>query len=270
MILITGGVGFLGQTLLKRLKGDIRILDRDEKSLAMIKQKFPDVEIMCGDISREWDVKRAMKGVDEVYHLAAFKHVSLAEKNVFECVNSNVIGSLNILAESLNTHPSLVVGISTDKAAQVKGIYGATKLCMEGLFKEAELANPDTRYRIVRYGNVLYSTGSVLCKWKDNILNQLPITITNPDSTRFYWTSEQAVDHIFECINDSEDATPYVPDMKAVRLGDLAEAMMLKYGKTEAIYTKLEGCDNLHETMDGVTFSNEVERYTIEEIKELI
>lgn len=271
-ILVTGGTGFLGQALIPRLKGKIRVLDRDEKTLVRLKEKFPEIEIMAGDISQEWIVKKAMRGMDEIYHLAAFKHVGLAEQNVFECISSNIVGSLNILAESLNTKPDLIIGISTDKAAQVRGIYGATKMCMEGLFKEAEEMNPETKYRLVRYGNVLWSTGSVLCKWKDAIESKKPIIVTNPESTRFYWTVTQAIDHIFECIKKSKDTTPYVPKMKSIQLIDLAEAMIEVYGNknTKIITTNLEGCDNMHETVDGKIYSNEVEHYTKKEIKKLI
>ena len=270
-ILVTGGCGFLGEALIPRLKGKIRVLDRDEKTLVKLKEKYPQIEIVAGDISQEWIVKKAMKGCDEIQHLSAFKHVGLAEENVFECIQSNIIGSLNILSESLNTKPKLVIGISTDKAAQVKGIYGATKMCMEGLFREAEQMNTDTKYRIVRYGNVLWSTGSVLCKWKDAIETGRPIVVTNPESTRFYWTREQAIDHIFDCIKKSKDTTPYVPKMKSIMLRDLAEAFVEKYGKnTKIVLTKLENCDNVNETVDGVIFSNQVERYTKNEIMKLI
>jgi UDP-N-acetylglucosamine 4,6-dehydratase/UDP-glucose 4-epimerase len=269
-ILVTGGTGFLGMALIPRLEGKIRVLDRNEEKLVMLKEKYKDIEMVVGDITNEWVVKKAMQGIDEVYHLAAVKHIGLAETNVYECVNSNVIGSLNILAESLNTKPRMIIGISTDKAAQVRGIYGATKLIMEGLFREAESANPDTEYRIVRYGNVLGSSGSVLPKWKEAIQNREPITITNPESTRFYWTVEQAIDHIFDCLSESTDSIPYIPRMKSIRLGDLAEATLKKYGKTKVIQTQLDGCDNLHETMCGKIFSNEVEKFSIDEITELI
>ena len=270
MILITGATGYLGQALIPRLKGKIRVLDRNEEKLAMLREKYPQIEIVVGDISNEWIVKKAMQGIDEVYHLAAVKHIGLAEKNVFECINSNIIGSLNILSESLNIRPKMVIGISTDKAAQVRGIYGASKLIMEGLFREAESVNPETRYRIVRYGNVLGSSGSVLPKWKEAIKRKQPMTVTNPESTRFYWTDEQAIDHIFDCIRKSKDATPYIPKMKSIMLWNLAQAVMKKYGRTKVTYTKLEGCDNLHETMDGKVFSNQVPQYTVKEIKKLI
>jgi len=270
MNLITGGTGYLGQALIPRLRGKVRVLDRNEEKLAMLKERYPNIEVLVGDVSDGWTVERAMKGVDNVFHLAAMKHIGLAEKNVLECISSNIIGSGNIVSQSLLTKPRMVIGISTDKAAQVKGIYGASKLCMEGLFMEADGFNTDTKYRIVRYGNVLWSSGSVLCKWKEAIEKKKPITVTNPESTRFYWTIDQAIDHIFECIKKSKNATPYIPKMKAIALGDLAEAMMEKYGETKVIYSTLSNADNMHETMDGKVFSNQVPRYNKREIMKLI
>lgn len=271
-ILITGGTGFLGEALIKRLYPQpIRVVARNEGKLIELKEKYPKIEIITGDIADEWVAKKAMKGIKYVYHLAAFKHVGMAETNSFECINSNITGSLNILAESLNERPALIIGISTDKAAKVSGVYGATKLCMEALFREAESMNPETQYRIVRYGNVLYSTGSVLCKWIERIKQGKPVMITNPDSTRFYWTKEQAVDHIFQCITNATDSTPYIPaKMKAIRLGDLLEATLQKYGRVNVEVKELGNAENMHETMDGKTFSCDVELLPIKEIIKLI
>ena len=172
--LVTGGSGFLGVPLCKRILekgGKVRVLSRDEGKLIELKQQS-DVEILTGDISDKFEVKQAMVGVDGVFHLAASKHVGLAELQVRECIKTNTIGSMNILEESLETKPEFVLSISTDKAAQVAGVYGATKLLMERLHQQFERINKDTKYRIVRYGNVLYSTGSVLCKWKE-LLQQI-------------------------------------------------------------------------------------------------
>jgi UDP-N-acetylglucosamine 4,6-dehydratase/5-epimerase len=268
--LVTGGSGYLGEALIPKLEGKIRVVARNEGKLVALKQKFPDIEIFTGDIADMWTVKRVMRGVDKVYHLAAMKSVDIAERQPFECIQTNINGTLNLLTESLNTKPELFLMISTDKAAQVTGVYGATKFLGERLMKEAEMANPFTRYRIVRYGNVLYSTGSVLCKWRDAMIKGDGVKITKPEMTRFFWTKDQAVDLIFDCIGNAEDATPYVPEMKSMRMGDLLEAMMKKYGKVKCEVIGNRGGENLHETIDGKVFSNEVEQFSIDEIKELI
>jgi len=277
-VLVTGGSGFLGTALVKRLLEDgnrVRVLSRDEGQLIELEQKFPhaNLEIYTGDIADEFTVAQAVQRMDGVFHLAAFKHVGLAEKFTTECTQSNIIGSLNILAASLQYHLDFVVGISTDKAAQVAGVYGATKLIMEKMFKQYENVNERCQYRIVRYGNVLYSTGSVLCKWKKLLSEDRQCTITEPDATRFYWNVEQAIDLIYDCCDEATDSTPFCPTMKAMRIGDLFDAMSQKYG-TKPIAPKIIGLglgENLHEkVLDEGPYSNEVTLYTIEEIMEMV
>ena len=127
--LVTGGSGFLGTSLCKRILekgGRVRVLSRDEGKLVDLKQKY-DIDILTGDISDKFEVKQAMKGVSGVFHLAASKHVGIAEIQVRECIKTNTIGSMNVLEESLEVKPEFVLSISTDKAAQVVGVYGATK-----------------------------------------------------------------------------------------------------------------------------------------------
>ena len=278
LVLVTGGTGFLGEKLVEILVNQgnrVRVISRNEGKLIMLKEKLPSIEIFTGDVANEFDAHQACKGVSAVYHLAAYKHVGMAEKHSLECTRSNVLGTINILNESLRNKFDFVIGISTDKAAQVAGTYGATKLLMERLFVQYETLNPDTRYRIVRYGNVLYSTGSVLCKWKEKILRGEEIVVTDPNATRFFWTREQAIDLIFQCLGDATDASPWVPEMKAMSVGDLLAAMIQKYAdspdKIKVREIGLQKGENMHEKiLESGPFSNEVERFTIEEIKELI
>ena len=276
VIAISGGSGFLSEALIKRLlklkPKEIRILARNEGNLIKMKEQFP-VTIYTGDIADAWTARKFLKGADIVMHLAGFKHVGLAEKEVYQCIRTNVIGSMNVLKASYIYKPELVLAISTDKASQVNGVYGATKLLMERLWLEAEGINPKTKYRTVRYGNVLYSTGSVLCKWKKNLEEGKDCIITDMLATRFFWTREQAVDHIFDCIKKQKNSEPYIPKMKAMSMGNLFKAMVLKYGDywTGSLQViGLQPGENLHETMDGKVFSNEVKQYTIKEIIELI
>lgn len=274
-ILITGGSGFLAQALIQRLYKDNKVvaMARNEGNLLAIKQKFPSIHILPGDVSQVCDVEEALQGIDGVFHLAGYKHVTLAEDNVHQCVKTNVHGTVNLLERIALHHKAVefVVGTSTDKAAQVSGIYGASKLTMEGLFRQFQ-ALTDTKLRIVRYGNVLYSTGSVLCRWKEALQTGRPITISDPDATRFYWTVDAAVDLLFECLTHATGPEPYVPTMKAMRLGDILMAMEEKYGKAvDVVTTGLKPSENVHERMkvEGPS-SNEVPLYTRDEIFELI
>ena len=278
LYLITGGSGFLGVPLCQRvinMGGKVRVIARDEGKLIELQQVYSDIEILTGDISDKFEVKQAMKGVDGVFHLAASKHVGLAEKQVRECVKSNTIGSLHILDESLNTKPDFVLGISTDKAAQVAGVYGASKLLMERLFGQFERLNDDTKYRLVRYGNVLYSTGSVLCKWKDLLKEGKEIIITDPEATRFFWTVDQAVDLIFDCLETAETYEPHITKMKSMEMGDLLKAMANKYlpegQELKVQEIGLQPGENKHEiiTSEGLD-SSKSERFTVDEIMEVI
>ncbi len=278
LYLVTGGSGFLGVPLVGRILnsgGKVRVLSRDEGKLIDLKQKYPEIEILNGDIADWFEVKQAMKGVNGVFHLAASKHVGLAEKTVRETIKSNVRGSLNILENSFDDDLEFIIGISTDKAAQVAGVYGASKLLMERLFTQFERLNPSCDYRIVRYGNVLYSTGSVLCKWKELIENNQELIVTEPSATRFFWSVDQALDLIYDCLNNANDSSPYVPTMRAMSIENLLEAMYVKYmpeGGSRQIKTiGLQPGENLHERIleDGPDSSQAIQ-YTVEEILPLI
>jgi len=276
--LVTGGSGFLGEELIKRIidhGGNVVTISRDEGKLIELKQKYPQVEILTGDVYDRFDVQQAIKGCNGIFHLAAFKHVGMAETLTRECTKSNVIGSMNILEESVNDKVEFVLGISTDKAAQISGIYGASKYIMEKLFSQFESNYPNIDFRIVRYGNVLYSTGSVLCKWKDLLQRGQEVIVTAPEATRYFWTIEQAVDLIFDCMKNATNSKPYVPEMKSMSVGDLLQAMSQKYLprglKLKMKTIGLQPGENLHEKIieDG-KHSNEVTRFSIEEIKEMI
>jgi UDP-N-acetylglucosamine 4,6-dehydratase len=277
--LITGGSGFLGTKLIEQLlllNYKVRIVARNESNLLMVQNKYKEIEIIPGDICNEVTAIQACKGVNCIFHLAAFKHVRLAETYASECINTNVVGTMNILKQTLNnSNIEFIIGISTDKVAKVNGTYGASKYLMESLFKQYEQINKNVKYRLVRYGNVLYSSGSVLPIWRDKLLKGEEITITDKRITRFYWTIDEAIDLIFNCLNNANSCEPYLPTMKSMFLGDLLDAMVKKYlppGK-ELIIKEIgiQPGENFHEYLltDGFS-SNDVEKYTIDEIYKMI
>jgi UDP-N-acetylglucosamine 4,6-dehydratase/UDP-glucose 4-epimerase len=275
--LVTGGSGFLGAPLVKYIisnGAEVRVIARDEGKLIALREIYPEVEIYPGDISDPFEVKQAMQGISGVFHLAASKHVGLAETFVRENIKTNTLGSLYILEESLNMDLDFVLGISTDKAAQVSGVYGATKLLMERLFKQYENLNSKCEYRLVRYGNVLYSTGSVLCKWKELIQQGKEVIITDPKASRFFWSVDQAINLIIDCMEYATDSTPYCPLMQSMSIENLLHAMIEKYSNGQNIPIKIIGLqqgENMHEkVLENGPYSNEVTQFTIEEIKQLI
>ncbi len=277
--LVTGGTGFLGKELIKRLVEQgayVNTIARNEGNLITLQQRYPDnIKIFYGDITNTFTVEQAMVDkIEGVFHLAAFKHVTAAETFARECTNSNIIGSINVLDVASSKKVKFIIGISTDKAAQVAGVYGATKLVMEKLFEQYEVFNPYTSYRVVRYGNVLYSTGSVLCKWKELIEQDKKVKVTEPEATRFFWTIDSALDLVFDCLENADNASPYVPEMKSIKILNLLIAMYRKYGSGTEPNLEIIGLqpgENLHEKIlkDGPG-SGETEQYTIEEIMELI
>lgn len=267
---ITGGAGFLGHALIKKLgaKDEILVMNRNESKLIELKNEFPHISYLSGDISDDFMSQRFCTGLDVIYHLASLKHVLVAEQQPYQAVMTNVVGTMNLLKHFKGNQ---FIAISTDKAAQISGVYGATKYLLEKLMFEYQSVNPDVAYRVVRYGNVLFSSSSVLTRWKYALENGKEVVITDPEATRFYWHVDLAIQHIFDCIKYSKDATPYIPEMKAMRLGDLLEAMQLKYGRAVSVrQIGLQPSENFHETMDGKIFSNEVEKYSIDEILGLI
>ena len=277
---VTGGSGFLGKELIKKIikgGGLVKTISRNEGKLIELKEIYGDkIEIFSGDITNKLAVSQVMCGdIEGVFHLAAYKHVGMAETFTVECINSNVIGTLNVLEIASEKGVNFILGISTDKAAQVSGTYGASKLLMEKMFNQYEKVYPNIKYRIVRYGNVLYSTGSVLCKWKAKIENGEEILVTNLNATRFFWNIDQAIDLIFNCLENAKNTQPYIPTMKSMVIGDLLNAMIIKYGKKGVeIPIKTIGLqigENMHEKiMENGPYSNEVEYFTINEIINLI
>lgn len=271
-VVVFGGSGYLGNALIERLisSGFTNILSvsRNEGQLVALKEKFPTIHIMAGDIADPWVVKKAMAGAFAVYLLSALKHVGIAETNVNSCVMTNIVGTMNVVNESFVVKPNLLMFISSDKAAQGTGVYGCSKKIGEKLFSEAEQVNQETMYRVIRYGNVWGSTGSIAVKWKDKMQRGEEVILTDPEASRFFWTVDEAVDLIFECIEKAEDSSPYIPKMKAVQMGTVLEACMDVWGKVPVKVIGLQPGENKVETTDGVTFSDQVEQFTKEEFKE--
>lgn len=269
-ILVTGASGFLGHELLKRIDtSQVRAVARNEGKLIALKEEYPDIEIITGDIANPWIAQRAMDGIDMVFHLAAYKHVGMAEENVYQCVESNVIGLANLLSESFKTRPATFVFISTDKTSKVSGIYGATKLIGEGLVREASKMNLHTKYRTVKYGNIIKSTGSFLTKWEPKMRKGEEVVITDPNATRFFWPIEQAVDLIFDAIENAPDCEPWCPSMKAISMGDALKACQEVWGNCPVREIGLQRGENLHEEINGIS-SKDVEQFTIEEFKKFL
>lgn len=280
IFVVTGGYGFLGSNLIADIiskGGKVKTIGKDASKLLSLKNKYGvSIEIFVGDIKNIDDVIPLItKEVTGVFHLAAFKYVGDAEKKVVECINSNIIGTMNVLNVSAKSGVEFVMGVTGAAAVQVSGTYGATKMLTEKLFFNYQKEYSNTKFRIIRYGNILNSTGSVLCKWKDLICNGQTITITDGGATRFFSTIEEAVQLIYNCIDNSVDNKPYVPKLKAISIDALLLAMIIKY-KPVNVEIKINKIgmqigENKHEKIqeDGLN-SSESEQFTFDEIMKII
>ena len=272
-ILITGGTGFLGRELIKRIYAKetipkITVLARNEGKLIYLKLQYPNIKIITGAVEDKCIAEKACKGIDTIYHLAAFKHVGLAETQTYQCWMSNVLGTHNLLKYFKG---SLFVAISTDKAAKVQGVYGASKYIMEKLIEERSLVDTDAKYVVPRYGNVIGSTGSVIPKWIDICKNNKEMIITDSKGTRFFFTVSDAIDLIFEAIEKGKNGKPYIKEMKSCFISTLAKVIQMKYGKPSKIaQIGLQPGENKHEYLNDEYNSRDADKFTLDELIEMI
>jgi len=250
-ILITGGTGSLGKTLVRRLlTGEmgrpkkIIVFSRDEaKQHAMrmaYKQKrvatdeviyhnFEELlEFFIGDVRDFPTVVKAVRRADIIFNTAALKQVPTCEYFPFEAVRTNIEGAKNIVEaiQEYNLPVETVVGISTDKACKPINVMGMTKAIQERIFIQANLFCPGMRFICVRYGNVLASRGSVIPLFHDQISSGGPVTITTLDMTRFLLTLDQGVDTIFTAVRTAKRGEIYVPRVASFRIIDVAKALI--------------------------------------------
>lgn len=221
-VFITGGSGFLGRALMHYWGDDevaFTVYSRDEYKQDLCKRNYSSARYILGDVRDIDRMSLAMAGHDLVIHAAAIKYIPEAEANVNECIAVNVEGSSCVLRAARAAGVDRVVGISTDKAVQPVNTYGASKMLMERLFDEAARYGQYTT--LVRYGNVVGSTGSVIPKFKRQFKEDGTITITDPGMTRFWISAEDAVD-LVKMAWVNEPGTITVPRAGAMEMGPLA------------------------------------------------
>ena len=264
-ILITGGTGSLGSTLVRMIlntmptiKG-IRVYSRDEAKQVELKRSLPNgspVAFLIGDIKDRVRLRRAMTGCDIVIHTAALKHVPIAEDNPLEYIKTNVYGTANVIECCLDCKVEKAMLISTDKAVYPVNLYGATKLCAERVWLQADVYSPNRppMFSACRYGNVLGSRGSVVRLFSDLVKNRKSLTITDYEMTRFWITLEQAAKFILKSISEMAGGEIFIPDMPSMKVKDLAltMAMMDDWKNPGLEEIGIRPGEKLHETM--VTF----------------
>ncbi|HHY00074.1 MAG TPA: polysaccharide biosynthesis protein [Methanothermobacter sp.] len=276
VVLVTGGTGSIGSEIVKKLiklqPKIVRVLDNNETALFELEQDLNSEKIrtFIGDIRDKERLKRAFEHVDIVFHAGALKHVSLCEFNPFDAVKTNVLGTQNVLNAALDMNVKKVILISTDKAVNPINVMGATKLLAERLTISANhyVGDRDTVFSCVRFGNVLDSRGSVVPIFKKQIEKGGPLTITDPEMTRFVMSIPEAVNLILQAGEIAKGNEIFILKMPALNVTDLADVMIKflapKYGFSpdqinveyigkrfgEKIYEELMTVDELNYAVD--------------------
>lgn len=272
-VLITGGSGFLGHALVEKLLADgcerICIYSRGEYAQARMRMEFGDDQRLrwfIGDVRDVDRLERAMQSVCSVIHAAALKRIETGAMNPDEMVKTNVLGSLNVINAARRTEVSKVLLVSSDKAFEPVSPYGQSKAIAESLFLTANDPQYGPRFAVVRYGNVSGSTGSVIPMWREAISKGKPITVTDPDCTRFYMTRQQAAALVLDTLTCMKGGELAVPDLPAYRLGDLVTAL----DAPDVILGKLCDFEKRHESMSAGNSSDQARRLSVPELRGLL
>ncbi|WP_336175861.1 polysaccharide biosynthesis protein [Fusobacterium polymorphum] len=241
VLLITGGTGSFGNAVLRRfLKTDIkeiRIFSRDEKKQDDMRKIYNDskIKFYIGDVRDYNSILDAMRGVDFVFHAAALKQVPSCEFYPIQAVYTNILGTENVLNAAIDNKVKKVVCLSTDKAAYPINAMGMSKALMEKVIvaKGRNLKGTDTTICLTRYGNVMASRGSVIPLFLDQIKNNKPITITNPNMTRFMMSLDQAVDLVLFAFKNGENGDLFIQKSPAATIELLANTITNLVGKPD-------------------------------------
>lgn len=233
-ILITGGTGSFGKKFIQKIlqfnPKKIIVYSRDELKQYEMSQVFSNTKMryFIGDVRDIDRLKLALNGVDICIHAAALKHVPIAEYNPMECIKTNINGASNVIEASLHNEVGQIIALSTDKAANPINLYGATKLASDKLFISANNIKGDrnSKFSVVRYGNVIGSRGSVVPFFRHLAANNAEfIPITHEEMTRFFITLEQGVDFVLKSLTRMHGGEIFIPKIPSVKITQLAKIL---------------------------------------------
>jgi UDP-N-acetylglucosamine 4,6-dehydratase len=280
-VLITGGTGYLGHGLVRRLLEQgcqrICIYSRGEYAQARMRAEFENdarLRWFIGDVRDQQRLERAMESVEAVIHAAALKRIEVGAYNPDEMVKTNVLGSQNVIEAARRAGVQKVLLVSSDKAFEPVSPYGQSKALAESLFLAANDMSPyGPRFAVTRYGNVAGSTGSVIPtwrqikeKWSEAIVwPKVKVPVTDPECTRFYMTRDQAVELVLTTLRDMVGGELAIPDLPAFRLGDLAAAM-----DVDMDIRGLGAFEKKHEGMGPGNTSDMARRMDVSELREAL
>jgi UDP-N-acetylglucosamine 4,6-dehydratase len=280
-VLITGGSGFFGTALVKRLltmKHDnphrIVVYSRGEyRQAEMARELAPfdpheHLRMFIGDVRDRDRLRRAMEDVEVVFHAAALKRIETAFYNPIEISKTNIGGASNVIEAAHDAHVSKVVALSTDKVFQPVSPYGTSKAFAESLFLAANnmRGKRGPIFAVCRYGNIFESTGSVVPTWRKMLAEGADtVPVTDPDCTRFFMTIEEAVDLVLNTAETMRGGEIVIPTLPAYRLGDLAEAMGAKMR-----VIGLPDWEKRDESMAEGNSSDKARRMSVAELREVL
>ncbi|MBW2408706.1 MAG: SDR family NAD(P)-dependent oxidoreductase [Deltaproteobacteria bacterium] len=235
-ILVTGACGTIGRELIRQLLEKYQVkelvaLDNNESALFFLREEFSkhsQAAFFLADVRDRDKLNRRMKGIDVVFHAAAFKHITFCERSPFEAVQTNILGVQNVIYAAIENGVKRVIFTSSDKAVNPTNVMGTSKLMGERLITAANcnLRGEGPRFTSTRFGNVLGSRGSVMPIFHEQIRRGGPVTITDPAMTRFIMSITEAVQLLIDSSRLACGGEVFVTKMPAVRIQDLAEIMI--------------------------------------------
>lgn len=253
VVLITGGTGSFGRRFVEIMLNEYRpkkliVFSRDELKQQEMRAAgidHPSLRYVLGDVRNRRSVERAVRGVTLVIHTAALKQVPACETNPFEAIQTNIIGTKNLIDAAIDCGVRQLITLSTDKAVQPINVYGATKLCAEKMFIQANDNDERSRFSCVRFGNFFGSRSSVVSIFIEQ-RKRGKITITDPRMTRFWMTLDRAARFVIGCFEQMRGGEIFVPKLPSMRLLDMARALA---PECEIQYVGIRAGEKLHEVL---------------------
>jgi FlaA1/EpsC-like NDP-sugar epimerase len=238
-VLVTGACGTIGREIVRQLLehegvGELVGLDNNESELFFLEQRFSawgNARFFLADIRDCKKLCRMFRGVNLVFHAAAFKHVIMCERSPYEAVQTNIMGVQNVILAAAENHVQRVIFTSSDKAVNPTNVMGTSKLMGERLMSAAAGNMPGTVFASTRFGNVLGSRGSVIPIFREQIRRGGPVTLTHSDMTRFVMSTAQAVNLVIRSADLARGGEVFVPKMRAMCIADLASVMLRKLAR---------------------------------------
>lgn len=257
-ILITGGSGSWGNELVKQLfetydPKEIIIYSRGELAQVQMERRFgdnPKLKFFIGDVRSLTTLNEAMRNIDYVFHLAALKHVPVCEKQPWQAIHTNIIGTENIIRAAIDNKVKIVIDVSTDKACAPINMYGTCKSVGEKLIIQANERTNGTKFVCIRAGNVMGTRGSIIPYFKDLINDDEDIPITDYNMTRFFITLEEAIGLLFKAVEYCYGGEIFVMKMPACKIVTLAKAMIEEFdGNSKLIEIGKRPGEKIHEVL---------------------